>query len=76
MSPDEFGQPRLSFIDLAAFDEADEPIPFRACHACSPWYAEAAHDPADGRVMIREWHAAECPHLLGMLEEDAREGRS
>jgi len=53
-------------IDLADFDEADEPYEIRACHYCLPWHAEV-HIADDGRVFVREWHAVDCEEFRGLL---------
>ena len=61
-------------MDLCAFDDAGVPIPIQACRACDSWYAAVMREQDDVRVTIREWHAADCPHLLSLLAEDLRDG--
>ena len=38
--------------------DLDEPIEIRICYDCYPWYAEVI--PGDP-VLVREWHANDCP---------------
>lgn len=49
-------------VDLAAFDDDNQPYQIHACHSCLPWHAEVIRDD-DGTIGIREWHAIECPEF-------------
>ncbi|SIH56851.1 Uncharacterised protein [Mycobacteroides abscessus subsp. abscessus] len=58
-------------IDLAAFDEDGNSCEIRPCPECLPWHAEVINDPETHGVLVREWHAIECPHFEYLLNEDA-----
>ena len=59
-------------VDLPAFDSNGDPFPIKGCHECLPWSAEVVKDPThpDG-VVVREWHAVDCPTLAYFLAPDA-----
>jgi len=47
-------------VDLAADDYLIWP-----CTDCLPWHAEVVQD--DTGLIVREWHAADCPTLAELL---------
>lgn len=56
----DYAAPMLS-VDLEAFGYEIWP-----CEECLPWHLEVVVDATD-HVLVREWHAAECPVLLELL---------
>jgi len=58
----------LAWLDLAAFDEDGESLPIWPCRHCSRWHAEVVK--TDDGLIVREWHAAECPHLRALVNEE------
>jgi hypothetical protein len=59
----------IGCVDLAAFDEDGEPYEIRACNSCLPWHAEVVRDD-DGDILVREWHAVECPEFEALIKRD------
>lgn len=53
-------------LDWPVFrDHADEQdLTFSACPDCLPWSIEVVTDHARWDLVIREWHAHDCPYLL------------
>lgn len=58
----------IASIDLEAFDDDGASYEITPCHECLPWRAEVVLDVEDNRPIVREWHAAECPSLVELLE--------
>ncbi|PRY13594.1 hypothetical protein [Kineococcus rhizosphaerae] len=53
-------RPRLTYdAPVLAFDYPADGDPVWPCTECLPWHLEVVVE--DGEVLIREWHAAECP---------------
>ncbi|MGW1742425.1 hypothetical protein ACWCPQ_26870 [Nocardia sp. NPDC001965] len=55
--------------DFEAFDDEGNSFEITPCRECLPWRAEVVRDVEDDRPIVREWHAAECPHLAWLLDE-------
>ncbi|MFE7780286.1 hypothetical protein [Streptomyces nigrescens] len=55
-------------IDLRAFNDDGDPYEIYACHDCLPWYAEVVI--VEGEVLVREWHAVDCPQFQALLTDD------
>ena len=49
-------------VDLVAAD-----YQIRPCYDCYPWYAEVVSDPETGEILVREWHAIECPAFVDLI---------
>jgi hypothetical protein len=58
-------------VDLAAFDDDGEPYAIWPCHECLPWHVEVIWQEHKDRVVIREWHAVDCPHFQSLISDDA-----
>ncbi|MGW5924249.1 hypothetical protein ACWFPY_35095 [Nocardia fluminea] len=56
-------------MDFEAFDDEGNSYEITACHDCLPWRAEVVLDVEDGRPIVREWHAVECPFYTDLLHE-------
>lgn len=56
----------VASVDLAAHREDGTPYEVWPCVECSPWHAEVIRD-ASGDILVREWHAYECPLLQELL---------
>lgn len=54
-------------IDLDAFNDAGEPHEIWPCHDCLPWHAEVVI--VEGDVLVREWHAIDCPQFQELLAD-------
>ena len=52
-------------IDLPAFEEGGTPYEIWPCQDCLPWHAQVVV--IDGEVLVREWHAIDCPQLQDLL---------
>lgn len=55
-------------IDLKALREDGTPYEIWPCHDCLPWHAEVIKD--DDEIMVREWHAVDCPHFQQLLLDE------
>jgi hypothetical protein len=62
------GQPCLAAFELFSTGDLSTSVQIQPCRECEPWFVEV--EPDDGHVLVREWHAADCPHLRGLLVED------
>ncbi|MET7774105.1 hypothetical protein [Nocardia sp. NPDC005366] len=60
----------IGSVDLEAFDEEGNAIEITGCDYCLPWRAEVVFAVEDNRPMVREWHAAECSHLVWLLKDE------
>lgn len=58
-------------VDLAAFEEDGTPFTIWPCHDCLPWHAEVITD--SGTVLVREWHAIDCPTFRTLTAGAPRE---
>ena len=47
---------------VLAFEYPNDGEPIWPCHDCLPWHVEVIESEDDG-VLIREWHAVDCPAL-------------
>ncbi|MEU3520310.1 hypothetical protein ABZ770_34435 [Streptomyces sp. NPDC006654] len=71
---DEGNEPNVTYsapvgsIDLVAFKEDDTPHEIWPCGDCLPWHAEVVR--VDGEILVREWHAVDCPQFRELLSED------
>jgi hypothetical protein len=52
-------------VDLNAHDEDGNPYQIWPCLDCYPWHAEVVREGED--LVVREWHAIECPQLVGLI---------
>ncbi|MDX3232905.1 hypothetical protein [Streptomyces sp. ME19-01-6] len=74
MSDAEQREPNVTYtapvgsIDLPAFDEEGVAYEIVACDECLPWYAEVVV--TDGGILVREWHAVDCPAFESLLTGD------
>lgn len=62
----------LLAVDLAAFRDDGSAFEIWPCLHCLPWHAEVIHlefDDPDSPILVREWHAAECPELQRLLDQ-------
>lgn len=59
----------IASLEFAAFDAEGNSYEITACHDCLPWRAEVVLDVEDGKPVVREWHAVECPLYIELLEE-------
>ncbi|MFH8581650.1 hypothetical protein [Streptomyces zaomyceticus] len=55
-------------VDLRAFDDEGNSFEIFACIDCLPWYAEVVRD--EEEVLVREWHAVECPQFKRMIADE------
>ena len=60
-------------MDLASFvlfasGDLDGTIEIQPCRGCDSWHVEV--QPQDAQVVVREWHAADCPDLRTLLADD------
>lgn len=75
MARDEKQRPNVNFtapvgcVDLATFDENDDPYTITPCPFCLPWHAEVVRNQATGEILVREWHAVECEHFQELIDE-------
>ncbi|MER7539383.1 hypothetical protein ABTX77_32055 [Streptomyces sp. NPDC097704] len=53
-------------VDLPAFDDDGNPHEIWACHDCLPWHAEVVL--SEGEVLVREWHAVDCPQFQQLVQ--------
>ncbi|WP_019885881.1 hypothetical protein [Streptomyces purpureus] len=54
-------------VDLGAFDDDGNPYEIWACHDCLPWHAEVVL--VEGEVLVREWHAVDCPQFRELVQD-------
>ncbi|GAA2530903.1 MULTISPECIES: hypothetical protein [Streptomyces] len=54
-------------VDLMAFDDDGNPYEIWACEDCLPWHAEVVL--VEGEVLVREWHAVDCPQFKQLMED-------
>lgn len=55
-------------IDLRAFADDGTAYEIWPCHHCLPWHAEVVH--AEGEILVREWHAVDCPEFRELVNGD------
>lgn len=48
------------------YEPSDEPI--WPCTECLPWHVEVVMPEMSGGVLVREWHAIECPAFKSGLD--------
>jgi hypothetical protein len=53
-------------VDMPAFQEDGTPYEIWPCHDCLPWHAEVVR--SEGDVLVREWHAVDCPLFVELIE--------
>lgn len=58
-------------VDLRAFDDDGTAYEIFACYDCLPWHAEVAI--VEGEVLVREWHAIDCPQFQDLITDDTTE---
>lgn len=61
----------IGSVDLEAFDEDGEAYVITACNQCLPWRAEVVVED-DGNILVREWHAVECPDFKALIDAAPR----
>lgn len=66
--PDVTRSAPVGSVDLRAFDDDGSPYEIQACLDCYPWYAEVAL--AEGEILVREWHAVDCPTFQRLIADD------
>ncbi|MFD7945639.1 hypothetical protein [Streptomyces sp. NPDC059744] len=54
-------------VDLRAFDDDGNSYEINACHDCLPWHAEVAV--VEGEILVREWHAIDCPQFQQLIQD-------
>ncbi|RBQ15361.1 hypothetical protein DP939_36380 [Spongiactinospora rosea] len=55
-------------IDLMHAKADGTPNEIWPCHDCLPWHAEVVV--VDEEIVVREWHAIDCPHFQDLLKDD------
>ncbi|WP_336794135.1 hypothetical protein [Gordonia malaquae] len=56
-------------IDMPAFDDSGQAYTISPCLECLPWHIEVVLNDVDsGEVMVREWHAVDCPVFKELLD--------
>ncbi|MFJ8745782.1 hypothetical protein ACIRL2_41295 [Embleya sp. NPDC127516] len=55
-------------IDLPAETADGTPYEIWPCHDCLPWHAEVIV--AGDEVVVREWHAIDCPQYRELLSNE------
>lgn len=60
----------IGSVDLRAFNDDGDPCEVVACPDCLPWRAEVARDPESNEIVVREWHAVECPLFQELIQDD------
>ncbi|MFI6411844.1 hypothetical protein [Streptomyces sp. NPDC050585] len=53
-------------VDLGALDDEGNPYEIWPCHDCLPWHAEVIL--VEGVVLVREWHAVDCPQFRDLVK--------
>jgi hypothetical protein len=66
--PDTTRSAPIGSVDLAAFKDDGTPHEIWPCHDCLTWHAEVVQ--ADGNILVREWHAFDCPQFQELISED------
>lgn len=54
-------------VDLAAVNDQGEPYEIWPCGSCLPWHAEVVQ--VEGEVLVREWHAVDCPEFQELITD-------
>jgi hypothetical protein len=54
-------------VDLAAMNDKGEPYEIWPWGSCLPWHAEVVQ--AGGEVLVREWHAVDCPEFQELIKD-------
>lgn len=54
-------------VDLLAFKEDGTAHEIFACLDCLPWHAEVVR--VDGEILVREWHAVDCPQFQELISD-------
>jgi hypothetical protein len=54
-------------VDLAAVNDQGEPYEIWPCDSCLPWHAEVVQD--GGAILVREWHAVDCPDFQELIRD-------
>jgi hypothetical protein len=54
-------------VDLPAFDKEGVAYEIVACDSCLPWCAEVVV--VEGEILVREWHAVDCPAFQSLLTD-------
>ncbi|MFD9004501.1 hypothetical protein ACFV0T_26670 [Streptomyces sp. NPDC059582] len=53
-------------IDLRAFADDGTAHEIWPCHHCLPWHAEVVQ--VEGEILVREWHAVDCPDFQELVD--------
>jgi len=61
---------RLEAYELVGVNDVTMPIQILPCRHCAPWYVEV-YRRDDDTLAVREWHHADCRHLLALVQEEA-----
>lgn len=70
LRPDVTFSAPIGSVDLRAFNDDGDPCEMLACPDCLPWRAEVARDPVSNEIVLREWHAVECPLFQELIHDD------
>lgn len=54
-------------VDMLAFQKDGTPYEIWPCDHCLPWHAEVVR--SEGEIIVREWHAVDCPLFQELLED-------
>lgn len=55
-------------VDLYAFKEDGTSHEIWPCYDCLPWHAEVVR--VEGEILVREWHAVDCPTFQRLIADD------
>jgi hypothetical protein len=60
----------VAWVDLAAEQQDGSPYVIWPCTDCMPWHAEVLR--AGDALIVREWHAVDCPALQDLVADPPR----
>jgi hypothetical protein len=61
-------QAGLAPFELFLSADLSDTVEIQPCRSCAPWFLEVV--PNDGHLLVREWHANDCPHLRTLLADE------
>lgn len=60
---------RVKYNDpVLAIDYLNDGDPIWPCTDCLPWHVEVVDSEDEDGIVIREWHAVDCPRLSDEIE--------
>ncbi|MFF5020137.1 hypothetical protein [Streptomyces sp. NPDC001165] len=63
--PDTSRSALVGSVDLRAFADNGTAYEIWPCDHCLPWHAEVVQ--AGGEILVREWHAVDCPDFQELV---------